>query len=317
MKKIFFLFLLSVCLNSVHAQMWCPTGAEWSYSYYDNYPSQNGYLVLKYTNDSVINSKTYHKINSTFYGYNVAYGSGTVTLSQGYYLLHQNSKLISLYNGYTPDDTLFNFNANIGDKWLRVRYFNNSFCDAQRQVVTVLDTGSVVINTIKLNKLVLSYVRGTWVGGPTTSYTDTVYEKIGSVKNHLIPWTCETATMAIHASGSHPIGTFRCYKDNVFPSYQHAGAPSCYTISSTNISELRKKNLATAFPNPTSSVLHLKSEQNKFDNSEIEIINTLGQTVLKLTYKNEIDVSNLPKGCYFLRVKNSDAEKFHSKFIKE
>ncbi len=317
MKKIYFLLILSVYLNSVHAQMWCPPGAEWTYSYTYTFPTSNGYVILKYVNDSLINTKTYKKINSTFYGYNAAYGSGTVTINQGYYLLYQNAKLIHVYNGPNPDDTLFNFNANIGDKWLRTRHSSDPFCNAQRQQVTVIDTGHVIINSLNLKKLVLSYVRGMWVGGSTTTYVDTVYEKIGSVKNHLVPWTCETSVPSPGASGEQPVGNFRCYKDNVFPSYQHPGTLSCYTIVGTKINELNKENFITTFPNPVDNVLHLRSNRNNLENSEIEITNTLGQTVLKLTYRNEIDVSNLTNGCYFLRMSDPDKKEFHSKFIKE
>lgn len=317
MKKISFQLLFLICFTSVTAQVWCPPGAEWTYSYTYTFPTSNGYVILKYVNDSVINTKTYKKINSTFYGYNAAYGSGTVTINQGYYLLNQNAKLISLYNGYSPDDTLFNFNANIGDKWLRVRYFNDVSCDAQRQQVTVLDTGSVIINSVSLKKLVLAYVRGMWVGGPTTSYNDTVYEKIGSVKNHLVPWTCETNFAMPGKSGTYPVGNFRCYKDNSFPTYQHPGTPSCYTIVGLNILELENDFFVTIYPNPVTNSLHLKSEKIKLDNSMIEISSALGQVIIKLSYKNEIDISQLSRGCYFLKITTTDKVQFYSKFIKE
>lgn len=317
MKKVFFQLLFLFFFTSISAQVWCPPGAEWTYSYTYTFPTSNGYVILKYVNDSVINTKTYKKINSTFYGYNAAYSSGTVTINQGYYLLNQNVKLISLYNGYTPDDTLFNFNANIGDKWLRVRYFNDASCDAQRQQVTVLDTGSVIINSVSLKKLVLSYVRGMWVGGPTTTYNDTVYEKIGSVKNHLVPWTCETGFAMPGKSGTYPVGNFRCYKDNSFPTYQHPGTSSCYTIIGLNVAELKEDFFIAAYPNPVADFLHFKLEQIELDNSVIEISNVLGQVVLKLPFTNEIDVSHLTSGYYLLRVKTFTDKLFYSKFIKE
>ncbi len=71
------------------------------------------------------------------------------------------------------------------------------------------------------------------------------------------------------------------------------------------------------FPNPISSVLQIESTQNEFENSEIEITNTLGQTILKLPYSNSIDVSKLEPGFYDLRISSRTNQSYHSKFIKE
>lgn len=81
-------------------------------------------------------------------------------------------------------------------------------------------------------------------------------------------------------------------------------------ISSVGIKELDKKEIISIYPNPTSNILNIKS--NSKTNSEIEITNQLGQTVLEQKYSESIDVSKLVPGCYFIRVDNS-----YSKFIKE
>lgn len=66
------------------------------------------------------------------------------------------------------------------------------------------------------------------------------------------------------------------------------------------------------FPNPVSEILLLSDQQNRLRNSEVVISNSLGQTVIKTEFTNEIDVSKLPPGIYSLRMR----EKF-AKFIKE
>lgn len=71
------------------------------------------------------------------------------------------------------------------------------------------------------------------------------------------------------------------------------------------------------FPNPVLNILHIESEQYFEAGTEIEITNTLGQTVLKLLYNNEIDVSSISNGCYFLNITTNNNQSFHSKFIKE
>lgn len=80
--------------------------------------------------------------------------------------------------------------------------------------------------------------------------------------------------------------------------------------SGVGIKELDKKEIISLYPNPTSNILNIKT--NSKTNSEIEITNQLGQTVLKQKYSENVDVSKLVPACYFIRVDNS-----YSKFIKE
>ena len=80
--------------------------------------------------------------------------------------------------------------------------------------------------------------------------------------------------------------------------------------SGVGINEVEEKQKLSVYPNPTSNTLTIKT--NSKTNSPIEIINYLGQTVLKQPYSENIDVSKLSAGCYFIRIENS-----YSKFIKE
>lgn len=93
-----------------------------------------------------------------------------------------------------------------------------------------------------------------------------------------------------------------------------ANYSSCLSIG---INELSPTNKIKIYPNPVSNTLHIESEQYFEAGTVIEITNTLGQTVLKLNYTNEIDVSSLSEGYYHLKIINPDKQQFHSKFIKE
>ena len=64
-------------------------------------------------------------------------------------------------------------------------------------------------------------------------------------------------------------------------------------------------------PNPASSKIFISLENADFITSEVELINYLGQMVLKSSFKNEIDISSLPGGIYTLQLisKNQIAQK--------
>lgn len=70
------------------------------------------------------------------------------------------------------------------------------------------------------------------------------------------------------------------------------------------------------YPNPVANTLFISAE-NEFENSEIEIMNCLGQTVMKSEFKNQLDVSQFSSGCYLLKVTSKNNASYYSKFIKE
>ncbi len=76
------------------------------------------------------------------------------------------------------------------------------------------------------------------------------------------------------------------------------------------IKEYEIKNILI-YPNPVSTILNIETEQSFQTGTEVEVINYLGQTVLKTAFKNEIDVSYLSDGVYTLQLisKNQVAQK--------
>jgi hypothetical protein len=76
------------------------------------------------------------------------------------------------------------------------------------------------------------------------------------------------------------------------------------------LKEFDKKEILNIYSNPVSNILNIRT--NSKTNSDVEIINSLGQTVLKQKYSETIDVSKLIPGYYFIRIDNS-----FGKFIKE
>jgi len=100
-------------------------------------------------------------------------------------------------------------------------------------------------------------------------------------------------------------------------------------INKSNITSIRNENLEISeedfkvFPNPASDFLNISLENMNAKIDKIEVINNLGQTILGDNLRNtnvknyQIDISNLPKGLYILRIMQLDSKLFISKkFIK-
>lgn len=88
---------------------------------------------------------------------------------------------------------------------------------------------------------------------------------------------------------------------------------TCIGIEDYNSSEI----FFNIHPNPVSNNLYIESKEMFKDGTDIEITNTLGQTVLKSLYKNEIDVSQLSNGYYVLKIISPTKQHFYSKFVKQ
>ena len=269
-KIITSLFIIQTLFGS--AQIWSNPGAEWHYGYV-NYgpPVSHGYLKLNYVNDSLIGSVTYKKLKVTPY---YAYTFGMFTNYS--ILLNENSKLITLFTGNI--DTLFNFNATIGDKWLRVR-IGSSSSDITRRYVTVIDTGHVIINSMSLKKLVLSYQHGGYATATVTNYLDTVYEKIGSVKQFLNPAETETTPLICDVSGYKVIANFRCYSDNTFALYQYSSALNCTAVVGIDENKLSFNNSLLIYPNPSNGDNSIHIEIGSEANAVLKITNVLGEVI--------------------------------------
>lgn len=71
-------------------------------------------------------------------------------------------------------------------------------------------------------------------------------------------------------------------------------------------------NNLSIYPNPTNSILNIIDEQNRLQNSTIEIKNPLGQVVFTTHFTTQINLSNFSTGIYFLTIK----EKSNYKTVK-
>jgi Glycosyl hydrolase catalytic core/Secretion system C-terminal sorting domain/H-type lectin domain len=79
----------------------------------------------------------------------------------------------------------------------------------------------------------------------------------------------------------------------------------------SGIESSKVDNQITIYPNPVRDVLYIKGGQAGFDNSNAEIYNALGLLVKRVLINGDsLDVSDIPAGYYFLKIKGIPANKF-------
>ena len=324
MKKLLLLFTMVASMAKSQIS-WCPPGATWHYGVNEasflGYTKYNGVVEYKYTGDTVINSQLCKKIYGIYKGlYNTISNINTTIPGFGTSYTRLNNNVLYRYNFSSSSfDTVVDFNAKIGDKWRRF-----DACDATNKTITVTDTGRVTINNRLLKKIevsaVISYT-------PFQSTTVTTYTMVGKfielVLNDLyytgtgmFPAFCDYKDML---DLTHPTTTFRCYSDNTFSLYK-SGTSACDDI--TNLPNIKNDNhLIVISPNPANEFLTIRFSQNTNSNNSIELklIDVYGREVKQISIQQnqQIDLSELSKGIYFLQVIEKGRLIAKHKIIKE
>jgi poly(A) polymerase len=108
------------------------------------------------------------------------------------------------------------------------------------------------------------------------------------------------------------VGGFDC---NSIPSSNQAWIyRGNFNSTTVGINEVKSNNSISVYPNPsTKEINFVLPSQNNFT---VEIINTIGITVLKNQNEKTIDISQLTTGIYFIKI-YQDYNIFNSKFIKQ
>lgn len=82
-------------------------------------------------------------------------------------------------------------------------------------------------------------------------------------------------------------------------------------ITITNLENLNEQEEVSIFPNPTNDFLRINFGKKRNDASTIHFINSLGQIIFSKKIENtteEINVSNFPKGIYFVKIMDGKSE---------
>ncbi len=99
-------------------------------------------------------------------------------------------------------------------------------------------------------------------------------------------------------------------------SYYYIDDVTLIDQSTVGINELSNGSSFEVYPNPTNSILNIKSNNQQLQNATIEIKNTLGQLVYFDIYTPQIHISYLPSGIYFITLNHKETKRT-IKFVKD
>ena len=285
------LSFLSIFSN--FSQTWCDAGASWKYSHF-NFAIE-GYTEINYIGDTVINGQSVQLLDKHINAYDFI-SSQYIDIDLGEEFTYESNGVVYLW--YNNDwDTLYNFNADIGESWRMAKQPFLNACDSN-STLTVTATGNKLINGITLKYLVVDF-------NFPFGYSDTIVEKIGFISSYMLPYDiCDGALDA------HEGGAFRCYQDNNFSTYKPHFSEDCDFI--VGIEENTIERDIVLVPNPAAS--HIEIMGDLSGNIECILTDINGKLWAVIKENNKIDVSHLPKGLYILTVQ-LDKDISHHRFV--
>jgi hypothetical protein len=318
MRKLLLCCILFFAGSATLAQTWCPPGAKWHFKRGAPYSNSgvDGFVELRYTGNAILSGKLCQKLDATFTGRTSGPASPVVVQSLATYFTYENNNVVFLYNsGTSAFDTVMNFNALPGDKWLRPGPAPQpNGCNARNHMM-VTDTGHVSINGFSLKTVKTTYTSTSLYAANTFTsiYTSTFIQRVffaGFIYHNLFPTYCEQDNVVPEV----PTTLFRCYEDDSFGLYK-LSIEDCYAI--TGIETIPGTGLRlTAYPNPNSGSFTTELDHP----ARVEIVNLLGETVYAAVFENPgrlaIEAGYLPPGVYILKASTAEGSG-QVKFIRQ
>ncbi len=303
--KYLFTLLFAFNFNVVYTQKYQPLVEEGKYWIYNHYNTiecfqmgQRSTEIRYFSGDTIIQGQSYKKLVSSFVPINVLPYNITSkqslcymredTLQRKVFLLNIDENVFPCADG--AEACIWDFSLKIGDTLPNclISIFNPvDFGEDKKYVV---DSVKLMINNFNLNLNHFYYY-----GIPLGICGDKVLSPVKFVEGF--------------GMEDGPIyKRFGSYLHN----YCEGTLGQCNIISSTEDGQDIRSEKIEIYPNPASSFIKVETP---IDISSLEIIDQNGKIVL-MSHNQEINVSNLQSGIYFVRCKSKGNESYNGKFVK-
>lgn len=232
MKNLLIFVILTVSMTST-SQVWVEQNANWHYDYWNI--GYAGFYEMEYVQDTVVGGVLCQQIETTSYQFGY---DQTMTLN-----------LINTYSfptqfTYVSGDTVFywnenqfftylNFGSNIGDQWLiGTNGPAGSDCEDSSFVV-VLDTGSVLINSVNYRTITLATSDSS-----SLRLNGIFVERFGFMDSNQPFQPFPQTNYCDGAIYEWDIVTFKCFQDDAFSLYNPSNEDCEYYLTHLAIEEL-------------------------------------------------------------------------------
>tara|TARA_R110002050_G_scaffold200591_1_gene335482 strand:- start:23564 stop:24505 length:942 start_codon:yes stop_codon:yes gene_type:complete len=313
MKNNFLLLAIIILAFRASAQTFAPVGATWHYNYTEQ--GDTGFVKIESTHDTIILGQNCQALKlwetCKFHGENRISQTGDYEV-----YLHTSMDSVFLYHAFIDSfQLLYAFNAQVGDSWSFVLGKTNS-----STVDTVqIEVDSIYTETINgqlLRNLAVSYTIDSYNAINQPKVTNSHFSEIIGDDNFLFNFPGNPSDLI--CDGLDP-SRLRCYSDNAFGSFATGIVDSCSHYGAyVGVEELDFKDL-TLWPNPV--ICTLQIENNFNSSSEVNLYDITGSLILtqKFSAKKtalQLDLSELPSGIYFVKVK-SKTTMLSKRIVKE
>ena len=256
-----------------------PIGTEWYYEITNDNGSVT-YQYLECAADTTINDHPIHILVRI----NTLYDKSEVITHE--YIYEEYNKVYWWNKTLGEFTTLYDFSAEVGDEW-EIKVGNESIT----MHVDAVEPYDYEGQTLKLLR----------VSDANDIFSGEIVCGIG----HLTSFFPEKLM-----SKGYRVENIRCFWQDGELIYQN-GDQDCdeiYEQHHLGVDEIDAENEFVIYPNPSHNVLFVKTCHGASLQSEYRITNIMGQTLMtgEITSENQqIDVSSLPKGIYFITVNNA------------
>lgn len=261
------------------------SNAVWNINYFQycfSIFSTNQYYSITFSGDTIINCRIYHKIIIPYID-NLSNYCGT--LSAGYKGAicedSANKLVIIIPPGSHTEHLLYDFNLKIGDT------LKGYLCINENNPNTISSIDSIMVGSDYRKRWIIS-----------SFYNIAIIEGIGSTYGLIEPFSSSNMDL--------PDISITCFNQDGITLYP-SNATECGLINSINNLSL-KKSIVKLYPNPTDDQIFFDAELEFFP-AVIEIYDISGrlekQTIV-FNKNSDIDISDLQKGLYIIKLCNSE-----------
>lgn len=301
MKYIYSLTAVLVSFT-IQGQTWIDSGAKWYYDWSGTFP---GFDKIEYVGDTIIQNQNVQKLEITSYMFAPLELGGALTNTwSGNQYTYVNGDTV-FYFVNDQFHVLYNFAAEIGDRWNLGVDTNDLLCGPS--LVEVQAKGSSIINGDTLDWISVITLPGSSVG-----LSGKIYKRFGATDDYLFPTSRNCDPDMIIEFFTY---AFSCFEDDTFP-LLNVTENACDYLLHTQISEVgRPDRVVSIFPNPSSNKLTIRLLRPDKKIKSIQVIDFHGRIVNSF-HQEEIDISDLTNGIYFLRINFENNEKIIERIIK-